>query len=276
MPISIDHVILAGPDLGALEETFTRLGFHVTGGGEHPNRGTRNRVIVLEDSYIELLAVSDAERASPALTAFIAQGGGWLGYALKSRDIAKETAGMRQRGVDAHGPTPGSLVAADGSSRGWQTTTIGTDDIWMAAFPIPFLIQHNTTGDAHRAELAGAGGLAAHPNGASHLMSARQLCQDVRDVAARYQQAYNLSGGVTRTEYEGVESFTANFGLENGEAIQLFQGPVDALTVRVRVIRPHIIEELRWHTNMTTTRTTKTLIVPLPGVRAELECAASR
>lgn len=276
MPTSIDHVILAGPDLGALEETFTRLGFHVTGGGDHPHLGTRNRIIIIEDSYIELLAVADPERASSALTGFIAQGGGWLGYALKSADIVTETAAMRQRGVDVRGPMDGSLVAADGSSRGWRVTTIGSDDIWMSSFPIPFLIQHNTTGDRHRGELAGAGGLAAHPNGASHLVSARQVCRDVRDIAARYQQAYNLPGGVTRAEYEGVESFSANFALENGEAIQLFQGSADTLTVRLRVIRPNIIEELHWHTNMTTTRTTKTLIVPLPGLRAELEVSASR
>ena len=276
MPTCIDHVILAGPDLDGLEETFTKLGFHVTGGGEHPRLGTRNRIIVLEESYIELLSVADPDLASPVLTSFIAHGGGWIGYALQSSDIAKETAAMRQRGVDARGPTPGSLVAPDGSSRGWQATTIASDDIWQSAFPLPFLIQHNTTGERHRMELAGAGGLAAHPNGASHLIAARQVCRDVRDVAAGYQAAYNLSGGVTRTEYEGIENLNANFGLESGEAIQLFQGPADSLTVRVRVIRPAIIEDLHWHTNVTNTRTTKTLIIPLPNLHAELEVSASR
>lgn len=276
MPVRIDHMILAGPDLDAMEQTFTRLGFHVTGGGEHPNMGTRNRIILLEDSYIELLTVADPETASPALTGYIAQGGGWIGFALQSSDIATETIAMRRRGVDARGPKPGSLVAPNGATRGWQVTTIGTDDIWQSSFPIPFLIQHNTSGETHRMELAGAGGLAGHPNGASHFISARQVCRDVRDVAARYQQAYNLLGGVTRTEYEGVENLTANFALEAGEAIQLFQGPVNSLTVRVRVGRPNVIEDLHWHTDMMNTRTTKTLIIPLPYLRAEIEVSGSR
>lgn len=276
MPVRIDHMILAGSDLDAMEQTFVSLGFHVTGGGEHPKLGTRNRIILLEDSYIELLSVADPEQASPALIGYIAQGGGWIGYALQSSDIAAETESMRRRGVDARGPTPGSLVAPNGATRGWRVTTIGTGDIWQASFPIPFLIQHNATGEAHRLELAGAGGLAAHPNGASHFISARQVCRDVRDVAARYQKAYNLPGGVTRTEYEGVENLTANFALETGEAIQLFQGPINSLTVRVRVARPSVIEDLHWHTDMTNTRTTKTLIIPLPNLHADLEISASR
>ncbi|HEX9037801.1 MAG TPA: VOC family protein [Ktedonobacterales bacterium] len=276
MPSSIDHVILAGPDLDKLEQTFTRLGFHVTGGGRHPHLGTRNRIIVLDDSYIELLAIADPERASPALIGFIAQGGGWLGYALQTTDIVAETNAMRARGVDARGPTAGSLTAPDGSSRGWRVTTIGSEDIWQASFPVPFLIQHNTTGETHRMELAGAGGIAPHPNGASHLMSARHICRDVAEVAGRFQAAYNLPGGVTRTEYEGVENVSANFALQSGEAIQLFQGPNNTMSVRVRVTRPAIIEELHWHTTVSTTRTTRTLVIPLPGLHAELECTSSR
>jgi hypothetical protein len=79
MPSCIDHVIIAGLDPGALEERFTSLGFFVTGGGTHPHLGTRNRIIVLDESYIELLALADPSRASPALQRFIASGGGWVG-----------------------------------------------------------------------------------------------------------------------------------------------------------------------------------------------------
>ena len=276
MPTRIDHVIIAGPDLDALEERFTRMGFYVTGGGEHPHLGTRNRIIILDESYIELLAVADPDRASPALQRFIAGGGGWIGYALQSSDIAAETEAMRARGVDARGPTPGSLVAPDGSARGWRVTMVGSDDLWEAAFPLPFLIQHDTGGEAHRRELAGPGGLAPHANGASHLMSVRATCEDVADIAARYQAAYNLPGGVTRTEYEGVENVNASFALESGESIQFNQESGGVMTVRVRVTRPGVIEELHWHTWIATTRTTRTFIIRIPGVNAEIECTASR
>lgn len=276
MPTCIDHVILAGPDLDALEESFTRMGFYVTGGGEHPHLGTRNRVIILDESYIELLAVADPESASPILRDFIAAGGGWVGYALQSSDIAVETAAMRARGVDAHGPTPGRLVAPDGPARGWRVTTIGTDDLWQSAFPVPFLIQHNTTGEDHRRELAGSGGLAPHPNGASHLMSVRATCENVAEVATRYKAAYNLPGGATRTEYEGVENVNASFALESGESIQFDQAPGLRMTVRARVARPGVIEDLHWHATVATTRTTRTFIIRIPGVNAEIECTASR
>ncbi len=276
MPIGIDHVILAGPDLDALEESFTRMGFHVTGGGEHPHLGTRNRIIILDESYIELLAVADPDRASPALQRFIASGGGWIGFALQSKDIAFETAAMRARGVDARGPTAGRLVAPGGFERGWGVTTIAADDLWESAFPIPFLIQHDTTGEAHRRELATPGGLAPHANGASHLMSVRITHPTVADIAARYQAVYNLPGGVSRSVYEGIESVSANFSLESGESIQLYQTPTASMTVRLRVTRPAIIEELHWHATIFTTRTSRTLIIRIPGVNAEIEYTASR
>lgn len=44
MPSQIDHVIVAAANLETLEGIFTRLGFHVTGGGTHPHLGTRNRM----------------------------------------------------------------------------------------------------------------------------------------------------------------------------------------------------------------------------------------
>jgi glyoxalase-like protein len=276
MPTRVDHAIIAGPDLDALEESFTRMGFHVTGGGEHPHLGTRNRVIILDESYIELLAVADPDRASPALQRFIADGGGWIGYALQSSDIAAETAAMRARGVDARGPTPGSLVAPDGSARGWRVTMIGSDDLWEAAFPLPFLIQHDTAGQTHRHELAAPGGLGPHANGASHFISVRIACPDVADVASRYQAAYTLAGGVARSQYEGIENVSASFSLESGESIQLNQAPGAVMTVRVRVARPAVIEELHWPTSVTTTRTARTLAVRIPGVNAEIEYTASR
>jgi hypothetical protein len=287
MPSGIDHVIIAGPDLDVLEENFTRMGFHVTGGGEHPHLGTRNRVIILDESYIELLAVADPDRASPAFQSFIAAGGGWAGYALRSRDIAAETNAMRARGVDARGPTPGRLVAPGGSTRSWRVTMIGSDDLWQAAFPLPFLIQHDTTGEAHHRELAGPGGLAPHPNGASHLMAVRTVCGDAGNLAKRYQAAFNLEGAITRTPYEGTVTVNASFSLESGESITLHQPP-DAsvspalaqrgavMSVRVRVTNLAVIESLHWHATVGVTRGTRTLIVRIPGVNAEIECTASR
>lgn len=276
MPIRIDHVIIAGPDLAALEEAFTKLGFYVTGGGEHPHLGTRNRVIILDESYIELLAVADPERASPTLVDLIAKGGGWIGYALQSADILAETEAMLIRAIDARGPNVGQLVAPDGTRRSWRVTTIGSDDLWRAALPLPFLIQHDTTGLTHRRELAGADGLMPHRNGASHLMSVRINDPDVARLARRYESVYRIAGAISRSVWEGEENINANFPLESGEAIQLNQDPRVSMSIRIRVNRPEVIEELGWPTRVSLSRTSRTLAVILPGVRAEIEFTASR
>lgn len=92
MPTRVDHVIAAASDLPPLEAAFSRLGFHITGGGTHPHLGTRNRITVLGNGYLELLGIADAERASPMLTRRLASSGsGWVGFALQSGDIAAVT-----------------------------------------------------------------------------------------------------------------------------------------------------------------------------------------
>jgi Glyoxalase-like domain len=171
MPERIDHVIVAAADLEQLEAAFTRLGFLVIGGGQHPHLGTRNRIILLDHGYIELLAIADEQAVSPAVRERIAAAPGWIGFALQSVDIAVEAAEMRVRGADIRGPKPGRLVAPDGSVRSWQTVTVGDDDLFSAAEPVPFLIQHDSSGARHQQELAGADAIVPHPNGAQRLQA---------------------------------------------------------------------------------------------------------
>ena len=171
MPERIDHVIAAAADLDQLEADFTRLGFHVVGGGQHPHLGTRNRIILLDQGYIELLAIADEQVVSSAVRQRIMTAPGWIGFALQSADIVAEAGAMRAGGADIRGPNPGRLVAPGGSVRSWQTVTVGDDDLFSAAEPIPFLIQHDSSGVQHQQELAGADTIAPHPNGALRLQA---------------------------------------------------------------------------------------------------------
>ena len=54
----IDHVLIAVRDLDAVKDTFERLGFKVTPEGQHPGRGTSNRLVVFGEEYLELIAVT--------------------------------------------------------------------------------------------------------------------------------------------------------------------------------------------------------------------------
>lgn len=212
MPTRIDHVIIAARDLSALEAAFTRLGFSVTGGGTHPHLGTRNRIVVLGEGYVELLAVADPDTASPLLTRRLAGAeAGWAGFAVQSADIAGESRAMRLRGEDARGPHPGQLVAPSGLSRSWRVTMIGGDDLWGAAEPLPFLIQHDATGEQHRRELAGEGTLVPHANGAVSLGAVYVAVQDLDSAAASFARAYGLPPS------RGLPSGAAYLGAEARE-----------------------------------------------------------
>src|SRR5215475_2572215 len=39
-----------------------------------------------------------------------------------------------------HGPIPGRLIRPNGSARSRRVTLVGSDDLWQAAFLLPFLI----------------------------------------------------------------------------------------------------------------------------------------
>jgi hypothetical protein len=190
--VRIDHVIVAGRDLAQLEATFTRLGFNVVGGGQHPHLGTRNRIILLDQGYIELLAIADERVVSPAVRERIETSPGWIGFALQSADIVAESGEMRTRGADIQGPKPGRLVAPDGSVRSWQTVTVGADELFSAAEPIPFLIQHDSSGAPHQQELAGADPILPHPNGAQRLQAVIVATASLPAAEERFARDYGL------------------------------------------------------------------------------------
>jgi hypothetical protein len=192
MPLRIDHVILAGRDLAQLEAAFTRLGFNVVGGGEHPHLGTRNRIILLDQGYIELLAIADEQVVSSAVRERIETAPGWIGFALQSADITAEADAMRARGADVRGPKPGKLVAPNGAVRSWQTATVGGDDLFSAAEPIPFLIQHDSSGAQHQQELAGADPILPHPNDAQRLQAVIVATASLPAAEEKFARDYGL------------------------------------------------------------------------------------
>ena len=63
--MQLDHVLIAVADLGpAGLEIEERHGLTSVEGGHHPAWGTANRIVPLGDSYLELIAVIDADMAS--------------------------------------------------------------------------------------------------------------------------------------------------------------------------------------------------------------------
>jgi hypothetical protein len=224
MPLRIDHVIAASLDLDELERAYARLGFFVTGGGTHPHLGTRNRIIILGEGYVELLALDVAERASQALRQRLDRSPGWIGFAVQSGDIVSEIAAMRERGIQVIGPNAGQLVAPNGQARSWRVATVGTEDLWQSAEPLPFLIQHDATGEQHRQELVGIGGFVPHANGATRLADVVVAVRDLDDAASRYALTYDLHPATAAQPDASLGARVLDLPLDGGhERIRLAQ-----------------------------------------------------
>ena len=106
----LDHIIIGVHDLYKATRIFNdRLGLAVSGGGNHPSGGTANRIIVIGDTYIELIALRAPEEAQESMVKRLAQGEGYLNFVLASNDIEADSRAMPARGVQLVGPNPGEL-----------------------------------------------------------------------------------------------------------------------------------------------------------------------
>src|SRR5262245_30521752 len=161
----IDHVMICVPDLARGIDTYTRLGFAIAPGGEHPGRGTHNAIAFFEDDYLEILSVRDraehdaavASGADAGLRAFLERGGGLRYVIVQSDDLDADVAAMRARGVAVTDPAGGERRAPDGRLLQWKMAALAPPDL----LPLLF-IQHLTPLSERRPRGEAA---EPHPNG---------------------------------------------------------------------------------------------------------------
>jgi len=190
MLIALDHIIIGVNDLEQATEIFAeKLGLLASGGGMHPTGGTANRIIVIGDTYLELITVREPAEAQQSLLDRLAKDDGYLNFVLTSNDIEADSAAMRRRGVAIIGPNPGQLNAATGRSRAWSRTDVQQPDL---AQHYPFLIQHDSSGTERRFRLAGWTEPPVHPLGASKVLSATIAVDDLAEATPRFQGIYGL------------------------------------------------------------------------------------
>ncbi len=66
--MEIDHVLFAVRDLDAAgRDMEMRHGLASIEGGTHPAWGTANRIVPLDDSYLELIAIVDPDKAAESV-----------------------------------------------------------------------------------------------------------------------------------------------------------------------------------------------------------------
>jgi len=95
MARGIDHLVLTVRDLEASRATYHRLGFELTPEARHPF-GTKNSLVQLEGSFLELLAIADpAAIPEPTKTFF--------SFAAFNRSLLERREGLSMLALKSHG-----------------------------------------------------------------------------------------------------------------------------------------------------------------------------
>jgi catechol 2,3-dioxygenase-like lactoylglutathione lyase family enzyme len=177
MPFSLDHIVIAVGDLDRAIEDYAALGFTVLRGGEHPDRGSINALIVFEDgSYLELIAFPRPVPGFRWWEVLTAAGPGFVDYAVLTTDIARDVREAQSRGLILGAIEEGSRRTPAGERLEWRTARAPTSDV-------PFLCGDVTP----RSFRVPEGSVRQHANGIEGIT---QLTIAVTDLAAstgRYQ-----------------------------------------------------------------------------------------
>jgi len=136
--LSIDHVILSAPNLADGSAEFERLtGVKPTYGGLHPDRGTENALVALDNmpAYIEIIApqtgvTPKGELAEIGKLKTLTP----IGWALRVDDVADARRVIRKAGFPTTQPQPGSRVTPDRYTLRWETFGVEKPRIDSAPF----------------------------------------------------------------------------------------------------------------------------------------------
>ena len=144
---ALDHVTIAGSNLAAMRDAFTRAtGIATEYGGKHTNHATEMAVVSFPDgSYLELMGI--VAGADPAALAphewrrFLTSNAGPCGFALRATNLAAQAAELKSRRILVSAVQPGGRVRADGVRLAWEIVNVGPPPRGSL---FPFLIADDT------------------------------------------------------------------------------------------------------------------------------------
>ncbi|HET6819362.1 MAG TPA: VOC family protein [Candidatus Limnocylindria bacterium] len=209
MPQAIDHLVIAVPDPDAAADELERaLGIAFPSGGRHPGVGTWNRIAFLDEPYLELIGVEDAEAAgrwpvgAAAVRALEANpDGAFATYALLDDDLDATVARLRARGSDIARPAYGSRHTPSGETVEWWTATFAH----LAPDQPPFLIRHARTGAEWSDEAVRSRRSQLQPVGCVVALATLELSVPNPDLVAR---RYRSGRGLGPVPIEGDQHLT--------------------------------------------------------------------
>ncbi len=187
MILQLDHLVIAVDDLARAIADYTRLGFTVVPGGEHPDGATHNALVAFADgTYLELLAFLAPNPAHR----WWGRGPGLIDFAVLPDDTAAVVAEAQARGLALSGPSTGGRVRPDGVRLVWQTAL-------APARGLPFLCGDVTPRSLRLPDPASW----HHANGALGITRLTVAVADLALAAAQYQA---LLGVAPQPDVAGV------------------------------------------------------------------------
>ena len=200
MPSSIDHIVIISDDLDTAILNARKAGFTVVPGGTHGDGNTHNALIGFEDgAYIELIApTAQGKDAEHRWFGRLRQGGGMVDFCLLGKNLAEETAAIRERGIDYPEPFDMARAKPDGTRIAWKLSTppgaVGEKG-W------PFIIEDTTPRDLRvpreRAEVL-------HPNGATGVAGITVLVEDLASATREYEAILGTAAQQLRSPLDDV------------------------------------------------------------------------
>ena len=186
----IDHLVLPVNDLDAARESYTRLGFTCTPDAFHPF-GTKNFLVQLQGSFLEILAVHDREifpAPRPDDFSFprfnddflVRNGEGFSMLVMDSTDPDADRADFKAHGLNVHTPFSFGRVAVlpDGTE-----AKVGFDLTFVADASMPDC-GFFTCRQVHPPELFWKPDYQRHANAAQRVKTVVMAGEDWRDHVA--------------------------------------------------------------------------------------------
>ena len=196
---SVDHVTIAGRDLGKMQTALKTAGIASVYGGPHNNHATEMSLVSFPDgSYLELMGIqakADAAAVKQHVWAkFLEEDAGPCAWALRAKDLAAEVKRLKAAGVPVSAPSASGRERPDGVRLEWETSDIGA---MVRGTFFPFLIQDKTP----RLQRAFPQGkpVTREFRGVAHVVIA---VKNLEDAVQRYHAAYGVPPPIKQADKE--------------------------------------------------------------------------
>lgn len=141
--LKVDHASVCGAALAPMQRAFAEIGLEPDYGGPHANGVTHMALLGFHGgSYLELIAPEHEGKAEGSeWSKFMTGDPRACAWAVGVEGIATEVTRLKNAGIPASGPFPGSRKKPDGTVLKWETARAG---MGTPGATLPFMIEDQT------------------------------------------------------------------------------------------------------------------------------------